>query len=514
MGVSIIGVPQRFVPVYNEIIFTLDSDEKDQINFKYILDIYIDGVTDPVRIKLLPNVDNGYGVFKINRILENYVGSELFNGLVGIDEATENMIEYQVWIGQEYGAPITEYMGEGITFAYWAWNGVVQDLENFDYRDYYPADYAAVVDPSSWKFPSKTLSNRSSDRLIELGSEDWIYWFNDADNMSNDTIYSPQAGNGLTKYVSIVTYDENDNLINDSVLEYTYPSPNVNRILVFGSGPHNLNGLRATDFYSQTFTQSIIITKEVSKYVVSIINPDLELIYEPVTYYLRDVVSNRYHREPRRVVYQGHLGGYEGYTFNLSEESSLNITRAQWNKLDNSSSFENLTTNRVNNERRKELGNKAKKSNSVRSEFLRETDHDLMEEIVTSANVYESEVNKMYCVTAYTSGTMSDKYYINGDFPIEKIDFNTGTSSYFISDIGSSQSVCLMTKTSYNDVYLSTTTTSYFTQSTGILWVDKDLIYKPINILDSRFQYNKPSDKNINFTLNYQYSVDKKLQRN
>src|SRR5436853_1651468 len=95
--------PQKFSPAYNELIYVAHSDNTANLNYKYICDIYgADGTTRLARIKRIPQPD-GYGVFDLHRILENYISCDP-GDTSGISSNTKSYCAYIVKFGEEYGA--------------------------------------------------------------------------------------------------------------------------------------------------------------------------------------------------------------------------------------------------------------------------------------------------------------------------------------------------------------------------------------------------------------------------
>ena len=82
MSVTILQSPDTVMPVYNDIVFTVDSTNKSQCSFRYVCDIYVEAVFVE-RLKLFPDPVTGYASFKINRVLEDYMSYDLHNNLYG-----------------------------------------------------------------------------------------------------------------------------------------------------------------------------------------------------------------------------------------------------------------------------------------------------------------------------------------------------------------------------------------------------------------------------------------------
>ena len=106
MAIIIKVVPQEFQPTYNEIVFVLDSTNKSQPKFQYVIDISVGGLYVS-RIKVQSN-PQGYGVFNISKHLESYVGSDIDIDNLDIFKDIENTYGgYTIQGFEEYEATTT-----------------------------------------------------------------------------------------------------------------------------------------------------------------------------------------------------------------------------------------------------------------------------------------------------------------------------------------------------------------------------------------------------------------------
>jgi len=101
MAITINVEPQEIQSVYNEVIYVLDSTNKTEEKFQYVVDIYIDG--DAVsRIKVQSN-PQGFGVVDISKHLKSSVSSDLnTSGTLLFQEAPNSWCNYKIEIFEEY----------------------------------------------------------------------------------------------------------------------------------------------------------------------------------------------------------------------------------------------------------------------------------------------------------------------------------------------------------------------------------------------------------------------------
>ena len=104
MSLTIVGRPDTFSPVYNPMFFYIDSSNKNEEGFKYVIDIYSGNTQDTKlgRYKLFPRPNDGFGVADINQLLTSQVGYDVHQNNNIITGATNSFIDYNIVYGEEY----------------------------------------------------------------------------------------------------------------------------------------------------------------------------------------------------------------------------------------------------------------------------------------------------------------------------------------------------------------------------------------------------------------------------
>lgn len=95
--------PPYLNAAYNPIIIAVDSDKKSQENFQFICDLFSGGTTTRIAQIKLPANPQGYGIFDIHRICENYIDynfSPTSTGATWASNTTGPL--FSVSIGEEY----------------------------------------------------------------------------------------------------------------------------------------------------------------------------------------------------------------------------------------------------------------------------------------------------------------------------------------------------------------------------------------------------------------------------
>lgn len=89
---------------YNKILYTLDSTNKSQSNFKYVADVYVNNSPDYVRIKKPAHPSNGYAAFDLQGVIQDYFNLDVWTpGSSGVVACPNSIVEYDVRWGEEYG---------------------------------------------------------------------------------------------------------------------------------------------------------------------------------------------------------------------------------------------------------------------------------------------------------------------------------------------------------------------------------------------------------------------------
>ncbi len=145
MSYNIVGRPDSFTPVYNPIYYYLDSSNKSNDGFKYIVDLYSAGTTNRLsRYKLFPRPDDGYGVSDINQILATQVSSFFDQNLNGFAQCPQNFCNYTLNLGEEYvyNWPFQRLSGSSI-------NGVWLVNTSGTIAEYNPGDEINITQQSN-----------------------------------------------------------------------------------------------------------------------------------------------------------------------------------------------------------------------------------------------------------------------------------------------------------------------------------------------------------------------------
>jgi hypothetical protein len=103
MAMTILGSPASADSAHNDLFYVVDSTNKAQPNFKYILDVYIGG-NKIATLKNRPNpAYTNYGVFNVNKVVQAYLG-RYFKPVTGT--ITGHKVDYVVKLSESYGTTL------------------------------------------------------------------------------------------------------------------------------------------------------------------------------------------------------------------------------------------------------------------------------------------------------------------------------------------------------------------------------------------------------------------------
>lgn len=232
MAITIKQTPALFTPVYNPVVFTLESTNTAQDNFRYIYDVYVSGVSASYIFRGEMDADPNNGgrcAIDVGRILENYITNDISNNAYGFQLASNSAKAYEVKFGEQYGpsSGITNYPNLKFSGIYYVLNAVKSpyDFKSWTGTPYYsPGQNLLTVAPASQIVRAST-SNRYLPAL----------------NNSSGDIY----------FLQVETFDSNSVAIQTAKIENSYQAAtNVQqkRLYINVGG----NGLNNATLYSGT----------------------------------------------------------------------------------------------------------------------------------------------------------------------------------------------------------------------------------------------------------------------
>lgn len=375
--VTILQSPDVIMPVYNDIVFTVDSTNKAQCSFRYVCDVYING-SYITRLKLFPYGTNGYASFKVNRVLQDFVSYDLHNNLYGTNIFSDNretIKDYQLKFGEEYdnspqcdvGTTVYPNLTNTSTFSFF--NGA------FQYKNWltYSSATYKMTGPTN-----KFLSNIPNNAYINMGDQMTLNFMNVSSSVQELKV---TTYNSVGSSIGVYTY----NNIYTSVSSYLY------RILTVGIGPENLN--------NSTLASGVqpVIHSNVFSYDVVLIDGLGNAVSETKTFKMD---KRETYFTPHRLWWLNRLGGFDSYDYSLKDKRKVDTSRTEFTKLlgeYRAASPTNKWTYDIGDRGRTVISVDAQEANTYNCNWLTEKESLWMEELFTSPEVYLSDQNLRNC---------------------------------------------------------------------------------------------------------------------
>jgi hypothetical protein len=119
--ITILTQPNQYHAAYNPVLYKLDSTNKNQLGFRYVVEIYNAGTSTLIHKQLVaPDpTDSGYATVDVSRIIQNRVDKHLTLTNPGIINPTDSYYRYDIKFGESFIAtwPFTDYINSGGSIA-------------------------------------------------------------------------------------------------------------------------------------------------------------------------------------------------------------------------------------------------------------------------------------------------------------------------------------------------------------------------------------------------------------
>lgn len=379
MAITIITTPNEFMAAYNQVPYTVSSNNTAQPNFNFIVDVnQTSGTANPLaRLKYPVQPSSAQLTFDIGNVLKNYVSYD-FNNVVGVvGTNTNSRLKYFVQFRELYdvsgvptlsGVLASNPTAPSATIFKFAANAIF-DFENFTPTAYRNKDVATIG----------YLSNSGTER-INTNEERFLYWF-DPDRLVVTIRYIDSVNDITDESISLTAQEHlfsikagkyaQDVIINDGhILTNTY------KVQLLG------------------VTNNVLATKT--------FNLDTECSQYPTV----------------RLHWMNKLGGFDAFNFNKNTINAMEIERKQfkaplpigYSKQDRLKTNYNTTIN---------------DKITINSDWISEQESELLEELATSPVIYlERSATDFVAVnitnTSYEIKTfLTDRKMFNVTFDIE-----------------------------------------------------------------------------------------------
>lgn len=295
MAITILATPKAFAPVYNKMEYLISSTKTNELNFAYLVDIYINGsVTRTVRLRIPVRPSDNYGKVDIHRVLESALTSDVGNplGIASAYDASNSSLSYIVSFGEEYGATVTQYPDVEIDSSRKAINASLEKANfiNWDVTDY-------ELNGAAKKF----LTNMPNNNKVSINSHGWLYY---------------KGNNSVINQFYIETFNQSGSLIGGFITDVNLSGD----IQFMPSAPASLNKIDNANF---VFGVQPIIDTNTAFYHITAISTLGNQLSETKTF----VIEENCKYNVNTLIFQNNLGAFDNFTFYLGEESTTAIER-------------------------------------------------------------------------------------------------------------------------------------------------------------------------------------------
>jgi len=362
MAITIEQSPHSTTPAYEDIIYVISSTNSGNTNFKYVIDIVVNGTSN--RITVFPHPSFGTAYVNIGKIIETYISSNIDDSTFGFQEAASSYEDFTVQFGEQYGDPVVVFANLTSTTGT-AWNGIVDFLP---FSTYSSTGYLEYV--MSTNAASDYLTEQTSNVIIRDSEDAWLYGLTDT--------------SGTIGYAEVITKDSAGSTIQTINIQNPYTNTDVfdGKVVSFSTGTNNLNSIDASQI---TLGAQPIITASVASYDIKWFNLSSSAVSPTQTYTIENTCT-------RNNLYRFHFlnkkGGFDSFTFYRADSKSVRIQRDSYKK--GADSFSNSTTYGYGTGARTNIAYNTKLTDTITvlSDWIDEETSTWLEQLISSPEVY------------------------------------------------------------------------------------------------------------------------------
>lgn len=412
--------PWNYYPAYNDQFIVLDSSNRTEDRFKYVVQVFDDSANELGRLRTPPNRQS-YGQIEINNILKDYVDLELNYDTLK-QTFNEHFFKYNLVYGEEY---VFKWQADEVADN----GGYVNLISSTDDHIYSVGDVISVVSPDenvvrsgifrvsatpttksitlNQVFQSASViltfdiqySNNRSTQFLNLDSDGPAYVFNAAFDYIEWTDYdldtyaiNDSNGELLTTTPTTIQVFEDDfftaNYITDSdsdviQLEYISSSFSGSTSLfaeygTVGLGPQNL----------VTWVAAYNAAQADKNYKVRVYNVT-QSTYSP--WYNFEIIDSCSKFDNHKIIWLDKKGGWKSFNFNLVSKKTIKADKRKF-KGKNVTTYNSSLNQLVNDTER--FAERIQVSHideeyTVQSNLMTSFQIELLEDLFTSRFVYK-----------------------------------------------------------------------------------------------------------------------------
>lgn len=364
-----------FVPVYNPMEICVHETDAATLlltDYKYIFDIYIDGVTSPPykRYEVKPDPVLSYGVVDISRFCEGYVyntpaqNTSVVPFSLGANAiGTASIIKVTVKYGYSYlNAGVYTVVANAVTGSdKYVWNGSLDfnTWIGFDYTDY----ICNITNGANGQFLTDMKTN-----YVSIGNLGWHHILSDTPTDVDYLVVKTYSNADFTGLIQTATKAI-------SVAQNVTTS----RMYKVATAPETLNNMTGAFV---TGAQPIV-TSSVLSYTVQLTN-SASAVASEILYF---VIEEPCRYEQRRLHFVNRLGSFDTFNFNLKSTEKRDISRTSY-KYDKYP-IVSAGISRSHQDQAQVVNYvESQDTITLKSDFISEAENDWLKQLIESPEIY------------------------------------------------------------------------------------------------------------------------------
>lgn len=377
MAITINSQPDstKWWSIYNPVYYTVSSTNTGQPNFKFVADIYVNGVFK-LREKHAPDPVYLKGDFEVNRIAESFLNFSFDPTIDTFTHAPNNYGTLQVKFGEEYGTTPVVYPDLTLSNTVTILNSSRGFIEHMT---------TSMDDYTDISLNRKALTSKGSNFRMFRGQNDYMY-------ITNDVATS-------TAMIQVRTFDYTRTLIQSFRLQNTLVG-GTDKVVYVPIG-YNLNNALLGDIIAG----ALPVYDSNVKYAEITFREAGGLLASSQIYNL-EFNDNCQGDDEYDIVYQNRLGGFETFRFTKLPTKSISISKKEYRqnflRKNNSGNLSETISDRGS----QTFFTSTTDEWTLRTDWLNDEETNRLTELVESPQlflIYDSSFNMFAVNTAITN---------------------------------------------------------------------------------------------------------------
>jgi hypothetical protein len=102
MGISFVTEPREYTPAFNNIVFIVDSTNKNEKGFRYVVQVLDKDGNKIYESRIAPRIGDGYGFIQLEKVIQSKIEYNLDLTNTTIVETPKAFFEFEIKIGEEF----------------------------------------------------------------------------------------------------------------------------------------------------------------------------------------------------------------------------------------------------------------------------------------------------------------------------------------------------------------------------------------------------------------------------